>query len=167
MSKEGLEMKRFGVLLVGGVLLVVVAVSVGQVAQSTKERTDGSIPIPSATSDTKRVDDLTERTPVAIGAAAGTVVSNPTQQRPVETAKEKTVEELLNRLDALKAQQEELDKAKKETVAALKEKLKQQKERLQKLGVNVEEEVAPQRATSEEKHSRPLTDESSDLPPRP
>jgi predicted transcriptional regulator len=57
-----------------------------------------------------------------------------------DEVKEKSVEELLSRLDAIKAQQEELDKAKKETVTLLKEKVKQQKQRLQNLGVNIEEE---------------------------
>jgi hypothetical protein len=56
--------------------------------------------------------------------------------------KEKSIEELLAKLDLIKAQQEELEKARKETVALVKERLKQQKERLQKLGVSVEEEPA-------------------------
>jgi hypothetical protein len=62
-------------------------------------------------------------------------------------AKEKTVEDLLARLDALQAQQAELDKAKTETVALLKEKLKQQRQRLRKLGVSVEEETVPSAST--------------------
>ena len=77
--------------------------------------------------------------PISDGRSQGMVKRN-VEPAKTDEVKEKSVEELLSRLDAIKAQQEELDKAKKETVTLLKEKLKQQKQRLQNLGVNIEEE---------------------------
>jgi hypothetical protein len=55
-----------------------------------------------------------------------------------------TIDDLLNKLDSLKAQKAALEKAEKETLALLREKLKEQKDRLRKLGVPTEEApVAP------------------------
>ncbi len=54
-------------------------------------------------------------------------------------AKAPSIDDLLNKLDSLKAQKAALEKAEKETIELLKEKLRQQKLRLQKLGVNVQE----------------------------
>jgi hypothetical protein len=97
---------------VGGVLLAVAAVCVGQAPPPSP--TSPAVPFPLV------------QTPAASAAA-----------------KDTSIDELLSRLDAIKAQQEELEKAKKEAVSLLKEKLKQQKQRLQKLGVSVEEETPP------------------------
>ncbi len=58
---------------------------------------------------------------------------------PPGQLKSASIEDLLNKLQGLKAQRAELDRLEKEMVAVLKEKLKEQKERVQKLGVNVEE----------------------------
>jgi hypothetical protein len=102
---------------VGGVLLAVAAACVGQ---DPRPSPTGSVVPPSVNQ------------PAAAPAL-----------EPHTVAKDKSIDELLSRLDAIKAQQEELEKAKKETVALLKERLKQQKQRLQKLGVNVEEETPP------------------------
>jgi hypothetical protein len=55
-------------------------------------------------------------------------------------AKALSIDDLLNKLDSLKAQKAALEKAEKETVELLKEKLRLQKLRLQKLGVNVQED---------------------------
>jgi hypothetical protein len=71
----------------------------------------------------------------------------PTSPPPAETrlpvppppAKAVTIDELLNKLDSIKAQKAALERAEKETVTLLKEKLKEQKDRLRKLGVSVEE----------------------------
>jgi hypothetical protein len=116
--------KRYCVLLVGGALLAAVAVCVGQapappVAQPRR---------PARPSED--VDRLSLPPSPAPNAPQGAA-----------PAREQSVEELLARLDSIKAQQEELEKARTETVALVKEKLKQQKQRLQKLGV--EEESAP------------------------
>jgi hypothetical protein len=46
-----------------------------------------------------------------------------------------TIDDLLAKLDTIKAQKAALEKAEKETVATLVEKLKQQRERIKKLGV--------------------------------
>jgi hypothetical protein len=113
-------LKRYCVLLVGGALLAVAAVCVGQA------------PSPPATQP-KPAPHTIEYPDLPL--SDGRTVSAP--------AKEKTIEELLARLDAIKAQQEELEKSRTETVALVKEKLKQQKQRLQKLGVSVEEEAVP------------------------
>ena len=163
-------MKRYCVLLVGGMFLTVAAICVGQVPPSS------SPPIPVDVPHVVRLPPIPESGEVAKSEGAkenklapvksdeGPVpsdepihvglpvipISDGRSQRTVkknvepaktDEVKEKSVEELLGRLDALKAQQEELDKAKKETVTLLKEKLKQQKQRLQNLGVTVEEEA--------------------------
>ena len=120
-------MKRYCGLIVGGVLLVVAAISVGQAPAPTTDPLVGS-----------------ELSPRAVAPAPP-----PSVTAKPETAKEKSIDELLARLDAIKAQQEELEKTKKETVALLKEKLKQQKERLKNLGVTIEEVVPPQPNTSQ------------------
>jgi hypothetical protein len=118
--------KRYCVLLVGVALLVAVAACVGQA------------PAPPA-GQPKPAPTTVEYPEIKL--SEGRTVSAP--------AKEKSIEELLARLDAIKAQQEELEKAKKETVALVKERLKQQKERLQKLGVSAEDEpVVPQAAST-------------------
>jgi hypothetical protein len=57
---------------------------------------------------------------------------------PPPPPKAASIDDLLNRLDSLKAQKAALEKAEKETLALLKEMLDQQKDRLKKLGVNVE-----------------------------
>jgi hypothetical protein len=111
--------KRYCVLLVSVALLVAVAVCVGQV------------PAPAP-----------EHGGVGNAAAGWTRPSPPPPATAKAETREKSIEELLGRLDSIKAQQEELEKARKETVALVKEKLKQQKQRLQKLGVE-EEPVAP------------------------
>jgi hypothetical protein len=56
-----------------------------------------------------------------------------------EQLKTASIEDLLNKLDALKAQKAELERIEKETVAVLRDKLKEQKERIQKLGVAVDD----------------------------
>ena len=79
-----------------------------------------------------------------------------TESRPPEAvvtpplAKFPNIDDLLNKLDSLKAQKAALEKAEKETVELLKEKLRVQKLRLQKLGVHVQEGNAapPPPATS-------------------
>ena len=119
-------MKRYGVLCVGGVLLAAVAVCVGQDPRPTPT---GPVVPPTL----NQAPVAPAPVPHAEGRAA---------------AKDKSIDELLSRLDTIKAQQEELDKAKKETVALLKEKLKQQKLRLQKLGVTVEDETPPPQVSS-------------------
>ncbi len=62
---------------------------------------------------------------------------------PPGPLKSATIDDLLNKLQGLKAQRAELDRLEQELVAVLKEKLKEQKERLQKLGVTVEESPSP------------------------
>jgi hypothetical protein len=109
--------KRYCVLLVGGALLVAVTMCVGQA------------PAPPAAQPKPPAVEYPE-----IKLSEGRTIPAP--------AKEKSIEELLAQLDAIKAQQEQLEKARTETVALVKEKLKQQKQRLQKLGVE-EEPVAP------------------------
>ncbi len=51
--------------------------------------------------------------------------------------KSESIDQLLIRLDSIKAQKADLDKQEKDTVEALKEKVSQQNQRLQKLGVNL------------------------------
>ncbi len=55
-----------------------------------------------------------------------------------------SIDDLLAKLDVIKAQKAALEKSERETVALLKERLEQQRLRLQKLGVTAEEGVAPQ-----------------------
>jgi hypothetical protein len=50
-----------------------------------------------------------------------------------------TIDDLLARLDSIKAQKAALEKAERETVATLVEKLRQQRERVRKLGVPLDE----------------------------
>jgi hypothetical protein len=116
--------KRYCVLLVGVALLVAVAVCVGQAPAPPK---------PPA----RAVEDVDRPTLPASPA--------PNAPQGAAPAKEKSIEELLAQLDAIKAQQEQLEKARKETVALVKEKLKEQKQRLLKLGV---EEEPPLTTTS-------------------
>jgi hypothetical protein len=54
---------------------------------------------------------------------------------PAATQKADTIEALIRRVEAIKAQKAELDKAEKETLTLLREKLQQQEQRLRKLGV--------------------------------
>jgi len=61
----------------------------------------------------------------------------------LEPRKADTIEELLSKLDAIKAKKAELDRVEKETLAMLKERLKEQKQRLQNLGVPGEEGTEP------------------------
>src|SRR5437588_320644 len=74
-------------------------------------------------------------------------IYNPVQQLgyicPREGPQAQTIESIIGKLAAIKAQKAELDRAEKETIALLKGKLKEQKERLKKLGVNVEEGETP------------------------
>jgi len=65
-------------------------------------------------------------------------LSGPASPTP-PPAKAPSIDDLLNKLDSLKAQKAALEKAEKETVELLKQKLQEQKHRLQKLGVNFEE----------------------------
>ena len=51
--------------------------------------------------------------------------------------KSESIDQLLIRLDSIKAQKADLDKQEKDTVEALKEKISQQNQRLQKLGVSL------------------------------
>jgi hypothetical protein len=60
-----------------------------------------------------------------------------------EQLKAETIDSLLGKLKALKAQQAELARVERETVAVLKEKLQEQMQQLRQLGVGVEE-AAPQ-----------------------
>jgi hypothetical protein len=55
-----------------------------------------------------------------------------------EQLKAESIDSLLGKLKALKAQQAELARVEQETVAVLKEKLQEQKQQLSKLGVNLE-----------------------------
>jgi len=57
--------------------------------------------------------------------------------------KAESIEDLLNRLTAIKAQKAELERIEKETVLLLKERFKQQKDRIEKLGVTIEEKDSP------------------------
>jgi hypothetical protein len=54
-----------------------------------------------------------------------------------EPGKAATIEELLNRLDSIKAKRADLDRSEKETLELLRDKLKDQKQRIQKLGVGM------------------------------
>jgi hypothetical protein len=114
--------------LVGGALLAGVAVCVGQAPPSVQTN-DGHSNLSSGQAPAPSADYLR--------------ASEPPQSQVATPPKEKSIEELLARLDAIKAQKEELEKARTETVALVKEKLKQQKQRLQKLGVSVEEVSVP------------------------
>ena len=160
-------MKRYCVLLVGGMFLAVAAICVGQVPPSTLPPPPPPLPPihasgeilqisktdePANTPAVKKNDvelPVSSQPPIVVdpppchcldGRSQGMVKRN-VEPSKTDEVKEKSVEELLSRLDAIKGQQEELDKAKKETVTLLKEKLKQQKQRLQNLGVSVEEEA--------------------------
>ena len=66
-------------------------------------------------------------------APLATVSQTPSGNDPVK--EHNTIDDLLRKLDAIKAKKGELDKAEGETIALLREKLKQQEQRLQKLGV--------------------------------
>jgi len=57
--------------------------------------------------------------------------------------KAESIEDLLNRLTAIKAQKAEVERIEKETVLLLKERFKQQKDRIEKLGVTIEEKDSP------------------------
>jgi hypothetical protein len=59
----------------------------------------------------------------------------------VAPAKVATIDDLLAKLAALKAQKASLERTEKETLTLLKEKLQDQKDRLKKLGVNFGEEL--------------------------
>ena len=130
-------MKRYCVLLVVCMFLAVAAISVGQVPPTTVGLPPTSPPPVPDLPDVLRVSKTPESKEPAKTTAVMEIIVEPAK---TDEVKEKSVEELLSRLDAIKAQQEELDKAKKETVTLLKEKLKQQKQRLQNLGVTIEEE---------------------------
>jgi hypothetical protein len=62
-------------------------------------------------------------------------VTTPPQATPAPKKMEEGIDQLIRRLEILKAQKAELEKAEKEVVALLKEKLEQQTQLLQKLGV--------------------------------
>jgi hypothetical protein len=88
----------------------------------------------------------TPRPPLADSSGLPPRVSN-AEPRPSDPlvsapplAKAPSIDDLLNKLDSLKAQKAALEKAEKETVELLKEKLRQQKLRLHKLGVHVQED---------------------------
>jgi hypothetical protein len=107
------------VVLCSGVLVLVLVVAAAVARQTPPpSSTEGSIP-PRAPSNEPRSSIPVSPTP--------------------PPAKAPSIDDLLNKLDSLKAQKAAIEKAEKETVELLKEKLKQQKHRLQKLGVNVEE----------------------------
>jgi hypothetical protein len=117
-------MKRNCVLLVGGALLAAVTVCFGQA--------------PSPPAAQPKPAPTTVEYPEII--LSGRTVSAP--------AKEKSIEELLARLDAIKAQQEELEKARTEAVEQLKTKLRQQKEHIQKLSISIGDDGEPRSAAS-------------------
>jgi hypothetical protein len=79
------------------------------------------------------------------------IPTEPVTSRPVSPtpplAKAPSIDDLLNKLDSLKAQKAAIEKAEKETVELLKEKLKEQKHRLKRLGVNVDDGNSVQPAT--------------------
>ena len=66
-------------------------------------------------------------------------LSQPPATPTAPPAKALSIDDLLNKLDSLKAQKAALEKAEKETVELLEEQLRQQKLRLQMLGINVQE----------------------------
>jgi hypothetical protein len=69
------------------------------------------------------------------GATASTPAAPPEDNR--------TIEELVGKLEELRKQKEELEKTEKETIAVLRAKYKTQHERLRKLGITVGEEIRP------------------------
>jgi hypothetical protein len=71
---------------------------------------------------------------------AGPSVAPPPAPSPTlrDQLKAETIDSLLGKLKALKAQQAELARVEQETVAVLKEKLQEQKQQLLKLGINME-----------------------------
>jgi hypothetical protein len=58
-----------------------------------------------------------------------------------------TIDDLMAKLESIKAQKAALEKAEKEVVARLKQKMKEQQQRLKKLGVSAEESDTPQAAS--------------------
>jgi hypothetical protein len=69
-----------------------------------------------------------------------------------------TIDDLLNKLDAIEKQEAELKKAKEDAVALLKKKLEQLNLRLQKVGVSVDRETA-----DDARHKNPTVCNSSKL----
>lgn len=83
---------------------------------------------------------------LAVGATCGGQESTP---RPpsITPPEEKSVEQLLDQLDSLRARQAELDQARNEIVDQLRRKLRQKEQRPQKAGINTEVGGSPPSAT--------------------
>ena len=82
---------------------------------------------------------------------AGVVLSPdqpvPPPPAPGEQPNRVTIDDLMAKLESIKAQKAALEKAEKEVVARLKQKMKEQQQRLKKLGVSAEEGDSPQATT--------------------
>jgi hypothetical protein len=125
--------KRIGILcLVVAVLLACVAVCTRTAEAQRHQGTSQAVPQPSGYYPAGLTPTPQQQASVPVQEAAG-----------FEPRKADTVEELLSKLDAIKAKKAELEKVEKETVAMLKEKLKEQKQRLQNLGVPGDESTEP------------------------
>lgn len=120
-------MRRTGLLAVP-CLLALLALYAG--AQDGQPKPPPSPSIPGA-----------ELPPLPTGTSPAPTPSPPPTLR--DQLKAETIDSLLGKLNALKAQQAELARVERETVAVLKEKLQEQKQQLRQLGVGVEE-AAPQ-----------------------
>jgi len=127
-------MKRIGIFcLVGAVLLAFVAICTHTAEAQRHQGPPQSAPQPSGYYPV----GLTPTPQTQVSAVPGS------ESSVLEPRKADTVEELLSKLDAIKAKKAELDRVEKETLAMLKERLKEQKQRLQNLGVPGEESTEP------------------------
>jgi hypothetical protein len=129
---------------VGGLLAAFVLLSVVGLFTKHAEAQDQTTPVPLSPPSPTRAPVEPPGIPIA-GPSA--LAPDPAPTRTLAAAPEpprpKTIEQLIDHLNGLRAKKADLEKQERETIAALKERLKEQKEKLQKLGIQLEEPPPP------------------------